>query len=842
MYPVSLAFKNAIQQPSRDFVAKVIIDEVEYNNDYVIEIVLDELINPNDDFAIGSTPASKLELTLIDVGNIPAGSVVEPFIGLDTGGIIEYVPLGVFIVDSSEKAKKITKLTCLDQMILLDIPFDITPLIPQYPSISIRDIALEACLQAGVTLATTIPDTQISPAKWTGYTCREIIGFVASFLGGNARMNRQGELEIVFFGGSETAIDTENIFDLNTGDSPVTIEKISCIVTDNNTLTVGTGRNVTLENPAMTQTQLTQIYTYLSTISYMPFEMQWQGNPALQAGDAIAIIDANGTVHHSYIMEQQLRFRGGLTGTANAKGLTDTAADYKPSKGPLRRQIDRQVSEAMEGIEGEIDGIFTAINDANSAIDGIYTSVNTINGTIDSINTIIDGKLDAIDFGIYVDEAAGLIASKVAASEFESYWIQTADTIASVLQYESFESYMTQTAAMIANKVSNDEFESYWIQEADKIAATLEHDSFQSYMTQTAQEVASKVSNNDFDSYIQQTAQEIALLVRGDGVIAAINVSTEAIKIQSSKIDLIGAVTVLSDITGDLGTITAGTMIGTTFMSSSSTSRVEFNALGLEGYESNALVQRITYSGYTLYYGNGNAASNFSNQSWLMNYLDGSTLFRLNTVNGLYVNADAVFQQDVEIYGNVTIHGGIIGDDGYVHPTGFSDKPTVALTGAAVISQVLVNDEGHLTGVNTRNLTPADIGAAPAAHGTHLPSGGYYGQVLVNNGSGGSWYTLQSSDIGAADAYHGHTEYALEINMHYHSNYSILEQLSTSMVSDLATAYNHAITSDHNPHGLTLSDLGGVPSITFYNFVDTVNTAYDGLDSRISLLEDAVFG
>ncbi|MGP4074120.1 Gp37-like protein [Piscibacillus sp. B03] len=55
---------------------------------------------------------------------------------------------------------------------------------------------------------------------------------------------------------------------------------------------------------------------------------------------------------------------------------------------------------------------------------------------------------------------------------------------------------------------------------------------------------------------------EIDLRVEKDGVISAINLSSESTTIQSSKINLVGAVTVLSDITDDLGDIYAGNIYG----------------------------------------------------------------------------------------------------------------------------------------------------------------------------------------------------------------------------------------------------------------------------------------
>jgi hypothetical protein len=56
------------------------------------------------------------------------------------------------------------------------------------------------------------------------------------------------------------------------------------------------------------------------------------------------------------------------------------------------------------------------------------------------------------------------------------------------------------------------------------------------------------------------------------------------------------------------------------------------------------------------------------------------------------------------------------GANNYVHPTGFSNQPSTALTGASVISQVLVNTNGHVTGLTTRNLTLANLGYTGAAN------------------------------------------------------------------------------------------------------------------------------
>ena len=42
--------------------------------------------------------------------------------------------------------------------------------------------------------------------------------------------------------------------------------------------------------------------------------------------------------------------------------------------------------------------------------------------------------------------------------------------------------------------------------------------------------------------------------------------------------------------------------------------------------------------------------------------------------------------------------------DPYTHPSGFEDQPETPLSGSTVISQVEVNEHGHVTGVKVRDL------------------------------------------------------------------------------------------------------------------------------------------
>ncbi|KAF0198420.1 MAG: prophage MuMc02 head decoration protein [Bacteroidetes bacterium] len=109
----------------------------------------------------------------------------------------------------------------------------------------------------------------------------------------------------------------------------------------------------------------------------------------------------------------------------------------------------------------------------------------------------------------------------------------------------------------------------------------------------------------------------------------------------------------------------------------------------------------------------------------------------------------------------------------YVHPSGFtSQPPTSNLANAVVISRILVNSEGHITGINTRSLTPANIGAAPASHahalhtrGNGLTGSNYDGSApvswAVDFAGNGQAVTVARSDHNHDNQYapYGHNHY-----------------------------------------------------------------------------------
>ncbi|AGK95639.1 hypothetical protein [Clostridium pasteurianum] len=351
MYNVSQNFLNVIKQNGRTFKATVNVRGTIFDNNNITEIDLEENVNPTESFMIGGVGSSKLEVTLL---NVPSSLILEnapvtATISLLVNGSYDDVPLGVFTVDEVDINKNSTKLTCYDNMILLEQAYfsDLS-----YPN-SINAVAQDICSKAGVQLATVLPNTQIN--KIDGYTYREAVSFIASFLGGFARFNRVGQLEITTYNDSGVSLDKNNYFpNFTTSQNLFTIGKLTCkagSTTDSNgnsidnILTAGTnGNEVQFENPLMTQDQLNSIYNVLKNLSYMPYSMDWQGNQALQAGDKITITDLQGNVYNTLLMDNKITYKGAITATASAVGKTQTGQNFS-SSGGISNTVNRIVTE-----------------------------------------------------------------------------------------------------------------------------------------------------------------------------------------------------------------------------------------------------------------------------------------------------------------------------------------------------------------------------------------------------------------------------------------------------------------------------------------------------------------
>lgn len=91
----------------------------------------------------------------------------------------------------------------------------------------------------------------------------------------------------------------------------------------------------------------------------------------------------------------------------------------------------------------------------------------------------------------------------------------------------------------------------------------------------------------------------------------------------------------------------------------------------------------------------------------------------LNTSNGLSLNGQvlSLALATVSNAGALSASDKIKLDNltNYTHPSGFTNQPISPLTGNIVISRILVNSNGHITGVDTRELNLSTVGVTAQA-------------------------------------------------------------------------------------------------------------------------------
>lgn len=335
-------YKLEINKPSRSFECKITIGNNIYTNEDLVNLTL-EYAQPQEGFAIGNTISQSLDLTLLNRGDIIySTSQIKVEIGLKIGSTIEYILMGIFNIDDIEKTDYTTKFTAYDNMIKFETPYFSS--LGDKPTL--KQVVNELSKLTGVEFTGSLLDYNLS--KLEGFTCREVLSYVASICGGNAFITRDGKFTIKSLSEVEKAIDGNNYFDYTREEVKYKVGKISCQVDENNILSKGsTGTDsmeLGFENPWITEAILNDVYNKLNGLSYLGYSMKWQGDLSLDPYDIITVTDIKNVVRKIPILSQKISYTGGLTSEIGAKGETKNKNSFS-SSGSTTNKVNRLVTE-----------------------------------------------------------------------------------------------------------------------------------------------------------------------------------------------------------------------------------------------------------------------------------------------------------------------------------------------------------------------------------------------------------------------------------------------------------------------------------------------------------------
>lgn len=343
MYPVSAAYKEAIKQNVRDV---KITGTITLKDDTVINITdgdivlgslyVSEQCVSGEDIEVGNVYASELGLALTSPPENPYtldgariiinfGINVEP--DPEEDPVWEHVPLGYFYVTEIERKQTTVNLKALDGMILFDV--DLSGVLTTGTPYS---LVQSCCTKAGVALAT--PSATFAafanggssftlPAESKIETCRDLIMWVCQITGTFARMNRMGQLEIIpiTMGPSVKTISKPERFTSDVSDFEVKVTKVAMKIGEAEYSQGAEGMTMTLEEnpllinkePAEINAALNELLDQVTLAEYVPYSLDFAGDPAIQAGDWVTLADTarlGGGDVTSLVTHTTWRYRG----------------------------------------------------------------------------------------------------------------------------------------------------------------------------------------------------------------------------------------------------------------------------------------------------------------------------------------------------------------------------------------------------------------------------------------------------------------------------------------------------------------------------------------------------
>ena len=372
MYSVSEEFAKKIISDDRAFSLRLTFSDssTELTGTTIQDISLDEIVISGDSLTMGCACSNKITINLINppthIDYDGASFTAEVGLLLNERPITyEYVPLGRFYATDPETNNdyKNLKLTAYDGFCKMTDKY--IPTVPESTTLQAVYDDLRAQLEynCGIVLKErTLPEYSIPSFPILDITYTQAIAYVAGCLGGFARFDRNGELEISWFEDKGQEISRQMQY-MNgfkrTLDNEVVVTSLST-GTEENLIVKGdgaTGLQINFENPYITNNMADDIYSRINRFSYTPCSVNWRGNPAVQAGDIVKVLDKDGFPHTVLVMSQSIKIGGGLNAKIECKGSGETKNTFSSGFEPLGQKLERLNAKLEQAILGATEAI-----------------------------------------------------------------------------------------------------------------------------------------------------------------------------------------------------------------------------------------------------------------------------------------------------------------------------------------------------------------------------------------------------------------------------------------------------------------------------------------------------
>ena len=327
---------------------------------------------------------AKVELSALPA-TVRKGSACTLYFGVNG----EYAPQGVLTVKKIEKSGGRLSVTLEDNMAKTEKGY-FSRL--SYPSTTLKMLS-EIATKCGVAFNTLGLTAVTIKDKPEGYTCREIIGYIAGLYGKFAVCDRTGKIAVKWFDTtavqlSDFCYDTPTVA---TDDS--TVGRVVC-----GDFTAGTGTAITYDCLFMTQNQLNTVQKSLNGFKYRTGEIPLRlGNMLIDAWDMVSITYGGETVKIP-AATISVAYNGGLSMTIEAPAEEQSADSGESYKSPAQKQAERITADIISVKQALLEKADIAELNAQIAnLENVYAAkadITELSAQIATIDNLTAKKAD----------------------------------------------------------------------------------------------------------------------------------------------------------------------------------------------------------------------------------------------------------------------------------------------------------------------------------------------------------------------------------------------------------------------------------------------------------------
>ena len=374
---------------------KIILDDEEYpiNN---VELD-DDCYEEGNIFGTAIAKALSFE---IDSSVDLEGKEFKYFTGIKTTVGIEWIDLGTYITQEVEPndTTKINTVNAMDYMLKTNIKYT-SDLQYSNNNITLGQVAQEACMKAGIILATTdFPNVTFvvdSNQFEQGTLIRQVISAIAQITGTVAKIKNDDKLYFITPKTTGTVRKVFNLSDyseieIKRATHPINlvslgmsdVEGENVVMKDEQSIsTNGENSLVINDNPfayteAKRQQLITAIFNAVKGFEYKAFELTGQGLPYMETLDNVQLKDFEGNTYNSFLFRYYHKSPNGLETEMSAPSIIKATVDYQNVASA--EQIAKRTEIIVNKQEQTITGIIENQSEFENQLTQVEQSVDQI--------------------------------------------------------------------------------------------------------------------------------------------------------------------------------------------------------------------------------------------------------------------------------------------------------------------------------------------------------------------------------------------------------------------------------------------------------------------------------